>query len=510
MDNRLLLVKSITLLYRESQLVHKTDNSADMVRTVIEAIPVPEIGIGIHTEREIISCLRETVIEMCANSIDYEYDRAILLQHLKLNCQDDEKLFSIIEEGIDHTLPESQLKRTIVNLRKSISNHFKEQKISEILSKASYSFKHHRDKIKDIGDFINSLVAQLEPLQMTTNMKDPAIVSDIDLGDDKAVQSVFAEVKNANDSNGIMKLGWQDLNEMTQGGFRRGETIMIGALQHKYKTGFTLSLFKQIALYNKPHMLQEGKKPLLLRISFEDDLNLNLQFLYQNLKYDETKQPVSIRDVSIEEMSRYVRERLQVNGYHIKMLRVDPTQWTYKHICNKIIELEAAGYELHLVACDYLFMLPTTGCVVSGPMGSDKRDMLRRMRNFCSAKKITFVTPVQLSSEARQLIRNGMPEERFVKEISEKGFFDGSRSLAQEVDLEMYIHVAKHNKETYLTVQRGKHRVPSIIDDEKKYFLLKFPKSMPISDDVGDEHHAPMRKLPVGNANTGEDLFSFA
>jgi hypothetical protein len=59
---------------------------------------------------------------------------------------------------------------------------------------------------------------------------------------------------------------------MIQGGFRPGETAVIGALQHKYKTGFTLSIFAQIALFNEPKTEDKTKKPLLLRISFEDEL----------------------------------------------------------------------------------------------------------------------------------------------------------------------------------------------------------------------------------------------
>ena len=58
---------------------------------------------------------------------------------------------------------------------------------------------------------------------------------------------------------------------MLQGGFRRGQFSMIAALQHKYKTGFTLSILSQIAMYTKPYMKDSFKKPLLLRISFEDN-----------------------------------------------------------------------------------------------------------------------------------------------------------------------------------------------------------------------------------------------
>lgn len=245
-----------------------------------------------------------------------------------------------------------------------------------------------------------------------------------------------------------------------------------------------------------------------MRISFEDKASMNLQFLYQKLKYDETGEEIKIKDIDIEVMSEYIQHRLQVNGYYVKMLRVDPTQWTYKHICNKIIELEAEGYEIHLCMLDYLGMVPTTGCITSGAMGTDFRDMIRRIRNFTEPKRITVITPHQISTEAKQLIRNGMPEDRFVKDIAEKGYYAGSRQLDQEIDGEIYIHLFRHNGVTYLAVQRGKHRLPTIVQDEYKYFLLPFPKRMPIPDDING-FKISYHKLPSAATNADESLFIY-
>lgn len=508
MDAKLLLVKSITLLYRESQLVLKTENSADLVRTAIETIKIPDIGIGINTEREALIALKATVNEMCSNPIDHDYETASLLQQLRMNCNYDEKLYEVFAQGIENGLSEAQVKRTIINLRKAINNHFREEKVDEILSKASYNFRFKRDNIRDINRFISEIVAQLEPLQMLTTTKDPAVIAEVDLGDNGAVSDIFKEVKNNSNSSGLLKTGWQDLNTMLQGGFRRGDYWIMPALQHKFKTGFSLSLFCQIAQYNIPYMIDPTKKPLLVRFSCEDKLAENLQFMYQKLKYDETGLPVDITGVTNEEMSAYIKTRLQVNGYHIKLIQIDPTQSSYKHLCNKIIELEAQGYEIHLCMVDQVGMLPTTGCNTSGATGTDKRDIIRRIRNFCLPKKITLITPHQLSTEAKQLIRNGLPEDKFVKDIAEKGYYEGSKQLDQEVDGEIYIHLFKHNKETFLAVQRGKHRISTILPDELKYFMFRFPKGMPIPDDLGKDKIS-FNKLPTAASNTDSSLFTF-
>lgn len=390
MDTKNLLVKSIALLYRESQQITKSENSADLVRTIFENFQPPNKQMQVETEEyKTTEALIELLFEMCRNPVDYEYDKDDLLRSIKVACRIDDKLYESFCQTLSADYSEGQLTRSILNIRRSLNNHFKEDQIQSVLNRASNTFQYSRYKIKDIGQFVNEVIAQLEPLQMTSLAKDPAIISDIDIGDKGTINAALAEAQDMGNGHGILKTGWQDLNNMLQGGFRRGEFWIIPALQHKFKTGFSLSIFCQIALYNKPYLFDQNKKPLLLRISFEDKASMNLQFLYQKLKFDETGEEVKLKDLDTEMMSDYIQQRLQVNGYYVKMLRVDPTQWTYKHICNKIIELEAEGYEIHLCMLDYLAMVPTTGCIVTGPAGTDIRDMIRRVRNFCEPL-ITF------------------------------------------------------------------------------------------------------------------------
>jgi hypothetical protein len=411
-------------------------------------------------------------------------------------------------DGLKDLKSEGHIKRAVINLQKTLHNFFREQKINEILNKASYQFKYHRDKITDVNSFITELVNQLEPLQIANGGTDPAITSDVDIGDVSSLSKVFNNIQEQSSDLGILKTGWQRVNEMLNGGFRRGEFVCVPALQHKYKTGFTLSLFKQFAVYNKPYMLDAGKKPLILRISFEDDIELNIKFIYQSLMMEESHEKAMDLKVSVEGMSSYIKERLQVNGYHVKMIRVDPSLWTYKHICNKVLELEAQGYEVHVLMVDYLSKLPRTGCNNSGPTGTDLRDMYSRIRNFCAPRKTLFITPHQLSTESKQLLRSGMPEDRFLKEIAWKGYFESSKQLDQEYDVGLYVHVFKHNKESWLSVLKEKHR-GQITTDEEQFALYRFPKvKLPIADDLFGESTAYL-KLPSASSNADANLFSF-
>jgi hypothetical protein len=506
MDDRLVLVKCITLLYRESLITEKTDNSSDLVRTILEEIKLPEYNLSINHDRDLLSSLKDTALYMCSNSIDYVYEKEELLQRLKVNCAADNKLYEAFEQGISKDMDEGSLKRTILNIRKFINDVFRENEIVKIVKDASVSVNFNREKIKSIRAFVTELCSKLEPYQIEANRKDPAIIGAVDIGDETSLTEAYKDVAEMANNTSVMRTGWQGINTMLQGGFHRGGFTVIGALQHKFKTGFSLTLFKQIALYNEPCLINPAKKPCLVRISFEDSLQLNLQFLYQNLYENEHKKKANVKDVTPEFMASYVKEKLGATGFQIKMLRVNPSEWTYKDIQNYILELEANGYEVHMLMLDYLSMIPTTGCTV-GPAGTDIRDLFRRIRNFCAQRSIAVVTPHQMSSEAKQLIRDGHQD--FVKQVAEKGYWDGSKRLDQEVDREIYINIEKLNGLSYLTVQRGKDRLPTIIPDSHKYVVYQFEEVGTIPDDINCPA-THRKKIGGGPVGSGEETPFFA
>lgn len=486
MEYKTILAKLITLIYRESHLETEA-KSNDLIKNVLSLIKV-ELDKTIQvTGTNKTKELKDFCYELL--NINEPIEKDILLQKLRILLENDDKYYKAIEQAI---LPDYEIgvtKRVIISLIKYLTNYYKEYQVSEAIHKASYDLKFNRNSINNFNTYIGELISKIEPLQTVIGNKDPAIMNELDLTDETELLKTLDEIKNNASGNVCFKLGWQRLNNMTQGGFRRGEFVVIEALQHKYKTGFTLSLFAQILRHNTPVLINQNKKPLIVRISFEDKLADNLQFLYQYLRLHDNDGFTSdeLKSVNPEEMSSYIKKKLTINGFHIKLLRVDPTLWSYKDICNKIIEFEAQGYEVQLLMLDYLALVPTTYCL-QGPMGTDRRDQFRRIRNFCQSRKITVITPHQLSTEAKQLIRNGVSEVNFVKEIKEKGYSEGSKQLDQEIDLELYIHLFNYDKTTYLSIQRGKHRIPTIIDENDKFFLLKFPsKNSPILEDINTQ-----------------------
>lgn len=388
MDPKLLLVKAITLLYRESQLEISSDGSADLVKQVIETIKIPENVMEGDRSRDVIIGLRETAMWMASNPQYYDYDRNILLQRIRVNTGYETGLYEAFEAGLYEVETDEEIKKICLDYRDALRGHLNKDRVKEVVRKASQKVMFNEQNI-DWKNFVGEMIAELEPYSSASAHSSEQVSMDaIDFDDASAMAKMFERAADEVSNEGTIKFGWQGLNDMTgehQGG-RRGEFWVVQALQHNFKTGFTLSLFKQAALYNKPNMRDPSKKPMLVHLSLENNLTDNLIWLYVNLKENETGEAVDVNDKSRsrEEMAEYVREKMMVNGYHIKMLRENPSEYSFHDFFDAINNLEVQGYEIHMVVCDYLNMMSKKGCVSSGPSGDDIRDLFRRIRNFCS------------------------------------------------------------------------------------------------------------------------------
>lgn len=501
MDSKLLVVNTITLLFRESQQTGHTNNSSELALKVVEEIKAPEITMGREVRdrhTEVMMGLRDTLHDMARNPYNHQYEATNLLQRLKMNVGDDDTTYEALQDGIMPEYSESALKRTCLNLNRQVTKYFRDKDVEAIIAKAFNKIKYQKTKIPNVSAFVAETMAQLANYTGDIEENDPAIVGEVDFGSLEQVSGVFQTVQDDDSGDWIMQSGLQGWNRMMDGGVRRGETIVNAALPHNFKTGSSLMLFRQLACYNVPKLRDPTKKPLLLRISFEDDLKENFSFIYSQIVHNDEGRAADM-SIDKDELSSYVMERLTRNGFHIKMMRVNPSLWTYLDIQNKILRLESEGYEVCACFLDYLGMVPTTGCITT-TMGSDMRDMYRRLRNFCAPRGISLITPHQLSQDAKKLVREGHSD--LVKLLVGKGYYDTCGRLDQEVDVEIFQHIETVNGRPYLTWQRGKHRKSRQTPINDRYFCLPLHDIGNILDDVG-KADTTLKKpggAPIGQA----------
>lgn len=481
-----ILLKTVTLLHRESLLgASVTDNSKDLAKTILVTFNTNSKNNQlVGGDSSIITDLKYLITDIVNNPDGY--DKESLLSSLGIILKDKPEFILAANKAIDNEMLPPSLKRTILTLRNRLSNYYKEFELKSLISKASYSVNTGDLGGASLEEFSKALANNIEALTLNTSRtKDPAIVDEFDVSSEEELGVIFRKANLGSSENNILKISWSNITDMLQGGFRRGAFVIINALQHNYKSGFLRSIMAQLLMYNKPRLKDPTKKPLMVYISFEDDAVISIDFFYRYLYYSEHKKLPDMSEIPPGDAATYVKNRLTVTGYNVKMLRVNPSEWTYKHIFNKLLQYEADGYEVHAVLVDYLSKLPTIGCI-QGPAGTDLRDMFNRVRNYMSARDILFITPHQISTAGKQLIRNGVSPLNFVKEIAGKGMTADSSQLDQIVDLELYLHKAKLNGRWVLTVQRGKDRQPGIVDDSKLYTILPFPKKAPIPDNINE------------------------
>lgn len=473
MDVKALLAKCISLLFREGQS-GESELSKQLVSDVITTLKINNNDIS-GTDSS-LNELKNVVSTMISKETPTPYND--LIQHIRIACGLDTTLFESIQDNISFRLDEEELKRTILSYRFELNKYLKEKKAMMLLDKMTFDLKFNRDKIGDLNQYMSSSLNGIIDLVNYSGEEIPGIVCEVDLSDIDSVAEQFELIRKENDGSRTIKMPWHAMNRMTRGGLRLGQLTTVGGLAHNNKTGVCLSMFISACMFNNPKNLQtdEKKKPLMLLISFEDDMLIVLFNLYillkenlENVKVtDEDKQRLSSR-----EAAAYVHEKLSSTGYEIKIVRADSSTWSYAEIQSKVLQLEADGYEVHLTLIDYLNLANKNGLSHSRA-DADIQELFRRTKNFFAAKNIALLTPVQLSPDAMELKRQG--NKMLAMQISDGSYYEGCRGLSREPELEIFVDIVKDNGRKYQTIARGKHRGQNDTPEEHKFFILEFQK----------------------------------
>lgn len=493
MDAKLLLVKTITLLYLNGKLEDKSKDAIIIAKEVINLVkPKDKSLVADFGGTDPTTELRETLIYMANQPMGTEFDENELKQRFKVNVSENEGLYDALISGfINPDESQDKIIKMFNQQRSTIRAITNKNKIADVLK----SFYVKANFQQDVLDYRNLLVEIQEELSPyitdahdTTSIFDhPSIVNNVAIDSVESVGGVLTSAKDELDSTGVIRTPYKGLNRMMgkHHGIRRGELCVITALTHNYKSGLCLDIFMGCPLFNTPYMRDPNKKPLNLRLSFENTTQQDFNHIYTKLKETDSQLPVDMRNIDIGDATEFIMNKLNVNGYESKILHIEPSDFTYFDLFKLIEAYEESGYEIHLLTIDYLNMMSKAGCV-NDTAGDNVRDLFRRARNFFLRRGIALVTPHQFSTEARKVERS--EPRNFVKAVTGKGFYDSCSRLEQEIDLELSLHIVSFNGEEYLTMQRGKHR--GVVTPAKdQYCVYKFEEvgGLPMDADGEDQ-----------------------
>lgn len=473
MNNKLLLVKSVTLIYLQSKTGNHTISIKPLIQDIINRTRPADKALSNEYGESTIQQLRDTVIWMNSNDVGHEYNNSDLKQRFKIIAGDDDGLYNgLCSMLVDNATDEQS--HQLLSEFKLLNSEINKEKICQIL-KEVYSKISYQPETVEWETLLVDINNRLKPYEIKGNndaSNHPAKVGEIDFSKIDTINNAMSSAKNELSREGVIRTPFQGVNRMLgkHGGFRRGESVLVGALKHQNKSGFMYDIFVGTALFNFPYLKDPTKKPLNLRISFENKTEADVKGIYQRIYAFDTGKVIDPQNINVEEASGYVAERLSVNGWYNKTYHFTPSDYSYFDLFALFDQLEAEGYEIVICTIDYLNMMSKKGCN-KGATGADVQDLYRRVKNECLRRSITFVTPHQLSSDAMRLLRTG--QSNFVREVSDKSYWHECVSLGQEPDLEIIVHIEKVNGESYFTMHRGKHRdVYTAI--ENHYVVYKF------------------------------------
>lgn len=490
-----LLVSCITLLCLEQRPDSPASGSNELVSDIINGLELKETTTDFEHGKLTFLELRKYAEELNTKTKNSFPDLVEVLQALQVICREETYLYEAIVTGVKEEFPDGMaIMRRVTAYRQSLNGYLRDEKAKAILKEYSHKVLFNGSNI-DMPSLVREMGDRLEPYVKSGGVtKHPAEVGTINFDDLDTVEETFNSVKDTLSQEGIMKTGWKAFNRMlgTAGGFRRGEFVLTSGLQHNFKSGMLMCLLTHFCLFNKPYLKDPTKKPLILFVTLENELQDNLLTIYKYIKENETGEVVNISNIDTQEATQYVCGRLEENGYRVRMVRFDPSEFTIAAFINYLDGIQAEGFEICALIIDYLNMLSKSG-IDTKVAGDDIRLLFRRLRNYTSSRGITAISPHQLSSDALQLTRENV--EDFVKTVANRGYYDGCRRLGQEPDLEITAHIVAFKGQSFLTVQRGKHR-NAVTRQDDQYFILPFSPIGTIPWDIDKEGDVSMKVIP--------------
>ena len=483
-----ILIKCLTLIVLERKDGVKTSPSNELVVEVLNTLPLPETTVDHDHSRQTFMDLRGVLLKLIRAVEDTFPKVPDILQQIQIACREEDYLFRAFEQVISKDFANIQdVVALVQDYRRQLLDYMNEKDIMNIISDysrrvvfGSTSGTEMREVVVEMGEKLNPLI------QKRAKHAHPAERGNIDLSDINGVLAEYETVKDKTSQVGNLRSGWKALNRMfgKYQALPRGTFWLIGGLKHNFKSGFMLSMFVQFALFNKPSLNDPTCKPLLLFISFENELSDNMLWIYKYIKENDEGILVDESKINPREAAHYVAERMSETGFEVKMIRYDPSDFTYGSLLTVLDGFIAEGYEIQALLIDYLNMISKRGIPVT-VAGDAILEVFGRLRNYCSPRKITCLTPHQLSTEAQQLARDNVQD--FVKVIADKQYYEACKRLGQPVDLESVIHIVPANGKSYLTIQRGKHR-NMVTPAKDKYLVLPFQEIGTIPWDIDKEY----------------------
>lgn len=493
LSDKALLVDGISLLYKESHL-KGIDKSVATCNQILSKVKLADTLLNEVDDRDSLKELKNILLEMRNNESPVPYEASDLLSRLRivLSSDQDEKLYEALKESLKQPDNEEDRRVSYMQLQSRIKARFALEDLNGIVKNFYNTLSFKPETISNVHKYVQEQITALEKHATSEKISEEGVVARVSLDDVEKLEKFYNEVNLESSGESILKPCWQGMGDFLEGGFRRGLMYLISALSHKGKSYVSMCILIGIALYQKPFVFNKDKIPTLVLISAENLMEDNLGKMFKTIS--EWLDPETyigldeLANIPASQKAQFVSYHMRRMGWHVEIVNINPSDWTYRNYYNCIQELENNGHEICFVLFDYLNMISKEGCTSAGTNGSDIKNLFQRIRNFNAPRKIAFLTPHQMSPDALNLVRDDRDD--LVKLVNGGGYYADSKKIWEEVDCEIYLHKVLVNGIEYATLQRGKHRISIITPPHRTYLCMPYNRIGGLLPDILGESRA--------------------
>jgi hypothetical protein len=345
--------------------------------------------------------------------------------------------------------------------------------------------KQHYDKLIDLGRGIETSIRSIK--------NDESKHTESIVSTDKAtIKEAFDRYKRSN-MTGVIHTGLRGINAAygKTKGAALGSSNIFAALSHNYKSEMLLSVAKWHRECNT-FPVKDGKSPVVLYVSLENEASQNLMMWYQRL-HGAITGTIDFENKSDEEVINDIYCYFKESDLTFVINRYLPFEFDVETLKELVEDYEEAGYYVVSVIIDYMSQMKK-------PKGDSKHEQIKNLynyvRNYLQSKEITLWSAHQLNRDAAKIAATTNNAVKYFNESHMADCID----VYREIDNLFMLHIEKnHLGEPHLTINLCKKRYSSEARAKSTYAAYKF-------SDIGiiDDYNLP-KNMSIQNIYSVDD-----
>lgn len=497
-NNALTLIKILTGIYYCQLAVPMDRPSIDELREEADNVRLEGKDITPGSDEYAASELKKTIEWMSAAiASGVTISRPNLLQRLKLDVGGDHYFYSAIDEGLVDYKTQEEIQGRILEISSELKHAKKQDRLKRLISSANRELNFSASNI-NTSTYVKELIVELETHMGGLGDADtPASQTDIlNFNSIEDIERCLERMIVSETDDGLMKTGLRGLDMMFNGGLRRGEYANHGALPGSYKSGILIDYPLSVAEFNDPYIINPGMKPLILRISLENQMPQDLRIVYSKLHERKYGEDADLRNLNVRQAARSIMEHYSQRGWYYTAECHNALDFSVYDLFKIIMRYWKSGYEIALISLDYPKLMAEN--TVGERLQAKILKTVENIRLFCFPRGITVVAAHQISTEAITKKRD-IGDIGFTGILKDGGYYEECKGLSQKFDLEVVQHVFDHaDGNRYIMFERAKHRAGEKTPAAHKKAVYAFQRYGGIVPDY-DREDLLLRKVPSLN-----------